>query len=147
MLFVSGLLIGGVRVIEVPGYESQTGEPQMISVARVLVEDPATGERRPELVKKWALAVQPLTQIADKPWSVPQALAGPIAIVSGALSLWAAHPAAGTVQPIEAQSHARINELGSLYLSVAGLLNLMVIIDSAWRASQLSASASEKEIA
>jgi hypothetical protein len=146
VLFATGLLIGGIRVVEVPGYDSATGEPQMITVARVQVEDPATGEKRTESVKRWSLAAQPLATIADKPWSVPQALAGPTAIVSGALSLWAAHPAAGTAQPIGALSHARINELGSLYLSVAGLLNLMVIIDSAWRASQLSA-ASEKETA
>ena len=38
-------------------------------------------------------------------------------------------------------SHARVNEIGSLYLSVAGLLNLMAIIDAAHRAAQTQRAA------
>ena len=80
----------------------------------------------------------PLSEIRDKPWSVPQVLAGPIAIISGAIGVYAASPdAAAPGGTIGGLSHSRINEIGSLYLSVAGLLNLMAIIDSTWRASQL----------
>jgi hypothetical protein len=103
-------------------------------------------------VRRWALTAAPLNEIRDKPWSVPQVMAGPIAIAAGALSVHTAADSTGTSridnstgQPIPhtgrsigAISHSRINEIGSLYLSVAGLLNLMAIIDSAWRASYLN---------
>jgi len=152
LLFVAGLLIGGVREIEVPGFNVDTGEKQMVTLV-----DPVThralldSQNRPQT--GWALEVSALGEIRDKPWSVPQVLAGPIAIASG---VWSVHNAAADGQtmqidpatgkldvktgkaPLGAISHARVNEIGSLYLSVAGLLNLMAIIDSTWRASHLS---------
>ncbi len=143
-LFLSGLLIGGVRVIEVPGYKVSNGERQMIDLVRI----DSNGRQYVDHTPRWSLIAQPLAEIRDKPWSVPQALAGPMAIVAGATSVWSAGPADPKAaeftprgEPIESiapLTHARINELGSLYLSVAGLLNLMVIIDSAWRAHLLT---------
>jgi hypothetical protein len=118
-LFITGLLIAGVRVIEVPGYDAESGKPLMLK---------NTGQ--------WVMEAQPLTEIRNKLWSVPQAMTGPVAIVAGAYSLHAAsadpdHPG----QQLGTITHSRINEIGSLYLSVAGLLNLMAIIDAAWRAA------------
>jgi hypothetical protein len=34
------------------------------------------------------------------------------------------------------KSHARLAEIGTLYTAVAGMLNLLAIIDSSYRASQ-----------
>jgi hypothetical protein len=169
VLFIAGLLIAGVRVIEVPGFDVATGEKRMLPVmvmgtnprthAPQLEQgyDPATHEP----LERWILAENPLGEIRDKPWSVPQALAGPIAIVSAVWSVDAASidpdtakknpdtgkPVRHTGTAYGAVTHARINEIGSLYLSVAGLLNLMVIIDSTWRASHISVQRSESEAA
>jgi hypothetical protein len=75
---------------------------------------------------------------------VPQVMAGPIAIGAGAWSVYAAGSVdESSKDSIGALSHSRINELGSLYLSVAGLLNLMVIIDATWRASQMNPKPAE----
>jgi hypothetical protein len=125
-LFVIGLLVGGVRVIEVPGYVNETGERHMIDV-------PGSA------VRAWALQAAPLGELRDKPWSLPQAMTGPVAVAAGAWSVAAAEPdPANGGRPSGALTHARINEIGSLYLSVAGLLNLMAIIDAAHRAVHLS---------
>jgi hypothetical protein len=174
VLWILGLLIAGVRVIEVPGYQTANGERVMSSVL-VQAVDPRTG--RPEVdekgspvyaparepgtnlpMKQWVMQVSPLNEIRDKPWSVPQAMAGPIAIASGMLSVYADgedastrkldpdtnQPIPGSGKSIGELSHARINEIGSLYLSVAGLLNLMIIIDSSWRASHLGQHSEEQ---
>jgi hypothetical protein len=149
-LFLGGLLIGGVRVIEVPGYKVSNGERQMINLVRM-----ENGHQFVDPNPQWSLVAQPLAEIRDKPWSVPQALAGPMAIAAGAASVWSAGPAdpkaidstssrAEPAKSIAPLTHARINELGSLYLSVAGLLNLMVIIDSAWRAHLLVPKTTEE---
>src|SRR3954467_10838440 len=66
MLFVLGLLIGGVRVLEVPTF-SRFGE----SV-------PAGRDTTPQYV--WR-------EIQAKPWAVPQFMAGPVGIVAGAASV------------------------------------------------------------
>jgi hypothetical protein len=167
LLFIAGLLIAGIRVIEVPGFDA-TGERRMIPVT-VMVTDPRTQTTRPEQLRDrhtgepleaWVLTESPLSEIRDKPWSVPQALAGPIAVVSAIASVDAAaidpakpkRDADGRSVPradlsYGAVTHARINEIGSLYLSVAGLLNLMVIIDSTWRASHMGTETSEPEAA
>jgi hypothetical protein len=131
-----------------------------------MVTDPNTHITRPEQaadsagrpLEQWVLLESPLAEIRDKPWSVPQALAGPIAIAAaiGSVDAAAIDPAKpkkdadGSAIPRSelsygAVTHARINEIGSLYLSVAGLLNLMVIIDSTWRASHMGERFSEAE--
>ena len=148
-LFVLGLLVGGIRVVEVPGYNVDTGQRQIDAASHT-----------------WALLATPLNEVRNKPWSLPQLMTGPVAVVAGACSVMAAatdpngprdasgepsvypardpqsrqpDPRAGqAVQPIGFTTHARVNEIGSLYLSVAGLLNLMAIIDAAHRAVHLS---------
>lgn len=115
-LFLLGLLIAGICVIEVPGYDS-SGRPIQVVTPE--------GQR-------WVMQTAPMTEVRNKPWAVPQLLSGPVSIVAAALSVLAARSGTG------AASHVRVNEIGSLYLSVAGLLNLMAIIDSAHRAAARS---------
>jgi hypothetical protein len=117
-LFVLGLLIGGVRVLEVPTF-SRFGD----SV-------PAGRDTTPQYI--WR-------EVQTKPWSVPQIMAGPIAIAGGAASVRASRvpdepPGA---RPPGAESHARINEIAVLYTAVAGMLNLLAMIDAAHRAHKL----------
>jgi len=121
LLFAAGLLIAGVRVIDVPGYDA-SGQPIMVSDG---------------VNQHWALWAAPLTEIRDKPWAVPQALSGPISVAAAAWSIYESRPDPSEPdQPRSPASHGRVSEIGSLYLSVAGLLNLMAIIDSSHRASQ-----------
>jgi len=65
-----------------------------------------------------------LGRVFQKPWFIGQVLAGPISII-GAL-----------IAPHVEQSHARVFEIGTLYTAVAGMLNLMTIIDASHRASR-----------
>lgn len=121
LLFAAGLLIAGVRVIDVPGYDA-SGQPVMVSDG---------------MNQHWALWAAPLAEIRDKPWAVPQLLSGPVSIAAAAWSVYESRPDAATPdQPRGAAAHGRVSEIGSLYLSVAGLLNLMAIIDSSHRANQ-----------
>ena len=109
ILFILGLLIAGVRVIEVPGYEVSTGARQMYPVVI-----PGTNH----VQKMWSLYAAPLSEIRDKPWSVPQVMTGPIAILAG---MWSVASAAidpsNPGQPIGATTHAR-TERNRLALSL-----------------------------
>jgi hypothetical protein len=71
-------------------------------------------------------------KILTKPWFIPQILAGPVTV--------ATHLAGQKYAPgNEWVSTARVNEIGTLYTAVAGLLNLMAIIDSAYRSGNRGA--------
>jgi len=87
-LFVMGLLIGGLRVV-----------------------DPPDSYR------------QPLQAVYQRPWFVGQILVGPLTLV-----------AASQARAVP-YSHARVWEIGVLYTAVAGMLNLLAIIDTAYRAT------------
>ena len=108
LLFVFGLLVGGVRVLEVPYYD-RTGR----RVDRPLLEE-----------------------VRSKPWSIAQVMTGPVAIAAGAVSVYASTPDSTGNTP-GAESHARVNEIAILYTAVAGMLNLLTIIDSAHRAGKI----------
>src|SRR5215212_2185943 len=95
-LFVLGLLIGGVKVVETP--------PGLLS--------------------------SPVNAVSQKPWFVGQILAGPITLATAAI---------GSGQEYYA-SHARMNEIGTLYTAVAGMLNLLAVIDAAYRAGHHGAA-------
>ena len=95
-LFVLGLLIGGVKVVETP--------PGLLS--------------------------SPVNAVSQKPWFVGQILAGPITLVSASI---------GSSEKYYS-SHARVNEIGTLYTAVAGMLNLLAIIDAAYRAGHNGAA-------
>jgi hypothetical protein len=101
LIFVGGLLIGGMHVIDAP-----TGlTPQLI---------------------------------LQKPWFIGQVLAGPVTLVSSYLANnWGMHVDPATLKQTAgvALSHARVNEIGVLYTAVAGMLNLMALIDAAYRSA------------
>lgn len=101
LLFASGLLIGGVRVVD--EFDEYT------SVAKII----------------------------DKPWYMGQILAGPIALTTAKV----AKRTDEFRRPAFAMSHSRVNEIGTLYTAVAGMLNLLAIIDAADRAARKEARA------
>jgi len=71
-------------------------------------------------------------KILTRPWFIGQVLIGPIGIVSAIISDQLA--TSPTYRIIEAK--ARLAEIGTLYTAVAGMLNLLTIIDSSYRASR-----------
>jgi hypothetical protein len=145
VLFILGLLIAGVRVIEVPGYGQHGYRIQTIgrrTTSGAVVEynqfDPsnATEEANPardprDVPLGWALQRRFLSEIANKPWFIGQVLAGPLCLGSAALSVEAAQASID-------RAHAPLEAVGTLYTAVAGMLNLLVIIDSSSRASHRS---------
>lgn len=134
LLLVLGLLIGGVRVMEVPGCDDD-GRPTMLDSSGRHMSGAAPGA-------VWAMWASPMAELREKPWSIPQVLTGPVALASMGWSIWASRPEngpGGTEAPA-ATSHSRINEIGVLYTAVAGMLNLLAIIDAASRAEQLRAA-------
>ncbi|HSI35479.1 MAG TPA: DUF6677 family protein [Tepidisphaeraceae bacterium] len=128
-MFVAGLLIGGIRVIDSPWIESPAQRAEREVKER-------NGAPRPSAVQA----------VLQKPWFIGQMLAGPVALVANKVGVTWERPTAratsadddvaitgaGQGAPF---SHARVYELGTLYTAVAGMLNLLAIIDSAYRAS------------
>jgi hypothetical protein len=76
------------------------------------------------------------SEVLQKPWFIGQALAGPVTLVASYVANhWTMTYADGTSVTGVPFSHARVYEIGVLYTAVAGMLNLMAIIDAAYRAS------------
>ena len=96
ILFILGMLIGGVRVVDVPN----------------------------------GVLSNPVSAVSQKPWFVGQILAGPITLIASSIGHDDAYFA----------SHSRMNEVGTLYTAVAGMLNLLAIIDAAYRAGHNGAA-------
>ena len=122
LLFFLGLLVSGVRCIDVPGY-GPSGS--LIHVRQ------ASGGSKP------LISSAPFKAVLDKPWYIPQILAGPLTIGS---SLWSVSVASAVDQAgnqAYPKATARMYDIGTLYTAIAGMLNLLVIIDSAHRASKL----------
>ncbi len=94
VLFLLGVLVAGVAVVEAPNF---SGGGSL--VGRVL----------------------------QKPWFLGQVMTGPI----GLISAWIG----GTVADDYPAAKARLGEIGTLYTAVAGMLNLLAIIDASHRAS------------
>ena len=101
LLFVSGLLIGGIHVVDPPAFGP-----------------PLQGE---SITRRYERHV---SEVLQKPPYIGQFLTGIIGIYAGRL---------GPKQP---ESHARLNDIGTLYTAVAGMLNLLAIIDASHRAAQ-----------
>jgi hypothetical protein len=146
-LFIGGLLIGGVKVLDVPGYGDH-GQPLVVvrdtgrsrdprtNEDKVVTQDRTVEDNDPRSIG-WVMQVHPVEEIRNKPWFIPQVLAGPLDLVASWGSVVASRPQVpGGSVPIGARSHARTNELGVLYTAVAGMLNLLAIIDAAYRAGQ-----------
>lgn len=151
VLFLLGLLIGGVRLIEVPGYGDH-GQPLVVSQddegsytrdgRRMMVEHVTESQAVPSGSSQlgWVMQVHPLDEIRNKPWFIAQVLVGPVELASSWGSIVASRPGANG-EPPGARSHARTNELGVLFTAVAGMLNLLAIIDSASRAGRTEETA------
>ena len=124
-LFLLGVLIAGVRVIDVPGWDL-AGQPiRTDRVGRRLAPRSVQRDDSQWVLRRWRGIV---SEIANKPWFVPQLVAGPITLAGAATSVQAAHRGVPRV-------HARLADIGTLYTAIAGMLNLMAIIDAAHRAS------------
>jgi hypothetical protein len=147
-LFLLGLLIGGVRAVQVPGFGENgrklylTSEERLIDGRRGKVRVAKEAPAGDELPGPWVATDMRalLRDVGNKPWSICQVMAGPVALAGGAWSVSASRPAEQPDGLPDAAagvlSHSRINELAVLYTAVAGMLNLMVIIDAAARAAR-----------
>jgi hypothetical protein len=157
-LFLSGVLLGGVRVVDVPGYDD-LGRATYVRLeqdsyhhTRELkssrpAEQPNNGEWRPVSEWQWILRAHPLSEIANKPWFVGQILTGPICLAAARVSTQVSAPATpGGSSSIIPRSHARISEIGTLYTAVAGMLNLLAIIDAAHRAGQTGGTIAAEKV-
>lgn len=152
LLFLMGILIGGIRIMDPPGWGQygymtllfqrylRTSSGEMVYSYRLEPEDQNEEEHpHPERSDRelgWALRADPMSEIGEKPWYVGQVLCGPITLAASALSVREARQGV-TV------SHARSWELGELYTAVAGMLNLLVLIDAVYRAAAPAGSVSE----
>jgi hypothetical protein len=118
LIFAAGLLIGGIRVIDSSFIESVQQQ-----------QERERGEADARRITKNYQPPNPIARVLQKPWFIGQALTGPVAIASNVIATrWGGEAGA----PF---SHARVYEIGVLYTAVAGMLNLMAIIDAAYRAS------------
>ena len=125
-MYLAGLLIAGIRVVDVPGFD-KNGFEEKVDARGVRAE---LGSLAYEHGTWMMLSSSVITEIVAKPWYVGQFLVGPLNLIA---SLFSLHEASLNVP----MSHARIAEIGTLYSAVAGMLNLLAIIDSANRASAI----------
>ena len=127
-LFLVCVLTAGVRVIDPPGYDA--GRRVMLGRGEAAV---------------WALSARPVPTLLQKPAYLGQALVGPVTFVGTAASLSAARHGRGETGgpfgergsveravPVERTS-AKLEAPAMLGTAVAGMLNLMVIVDSVTR--------------
>ena len=133
ILFALGLLIGGVRALEVPGFDEHGFQIRLNDRGYKVHPDDSAYSRA-----GWVMKRSALSEIRAKPWSIAQALNGPLAIAGAWSSVWAASDPDGDDrdgEPPGALSHGRVNEIGVLYTAVAGMLNLLAMIDASHRAA------------
>lgn len=132
-LFTVGLLVGGVRALEVPGWDERGHAIRLNDKGYKVHPDDAAYPRA-----GWVMGRSAMSEIRAKPWSIAQALTGPVALAGGWWSVWAASDPDGDDgdrEPPGIVSHGRVNEIGVLYTAVAGMLNLLALIDAAHRAT------------
>lgn len=122
LLFILGLLISGVRCIDVPGYGAN---------GDLLYTRQAGGQSKPLVLSA------PFKAVLDKPWYIPQIMAGPLTIGSSFWSVGVASVRDSNGGQAYPKATARMYDIGTLYTAIAGMLNLLVIIDAAHRASKL----------
>ena len=145
VLFFLGLLVGGIRCLDVPGFNVH-GQKTYFYLIRVTTQngdtklDARSGDAVPRdaVDQGWTLVRTPVDELRSKPWSIPQIMMGPIDVLCDWWAIAVSPPAdISGVSPdtFAARSHSRVNELGVLFTAVAGMLNLMAIIDSSHRAS------------
>jgi hypothetical protein len=72
-----------------------------------------------------------IANVSNKPWFVGQVLAGPVSLIAAyESSVLANDPNSKNIV-----GHSRIAEIPTLYTAVAGMLNLLAIIDAAAKAA------------
>jgi hypothetical protein len=106
-LYVLGLFVGGVRVIDVPGWRD--------------------GEKWTDGRGTWVLTAHPRAAISESPWYLGQFMVGPVNLVGSFASI--------SVASTYPKPTARLAEFGTLATAVAGMLNLVVMLDAFGRAS------------
>lgn len=139
-LFFSGLWVAGIRCLDVPGYKGGLRTYSFLTRSGEQVVTGNVDGSYPNGAADigWTLYKRPLDEIRAKPWSIPQIMVGPLDLLC---DWWAiavsrpADPASLSGAPIGARSHSHVNELGVLYTAIAGMLNLLAIIDSSHRAN------------
>jgi hypothetical protein len=132
-LYGLGLLIAGVRVIEVPGYDNQSGQSIRINSSGHRLSPTDSGYQNASWV---LLGGGFISEVANKPWFVAQIMAGPLCLANAKVSIDLAR--AGYSRGAEVtypRPHAPLETVGTLYTAIAGMLNLYIIIDSAHRAA------------
>jgi hypothetical protein len=143
LLFTLGLLIGGIRCLDVPGYDSHghkmysyytEGEGNRRGFVEHITPD-APADSSGAIESGWTLAKHPVDEIRSKPWSIAQIMVGPLDLLCDWWSIKVAPPNVAEGATAGVRSHSRVNELGVLYTAVAGMLNLLAIIDASHRAS------------
>lgn len=125
VLYLLGLLIAGIRVIEVPGYAADGSQIRLVQGQIVRSTDSEHYRDAGWIITNGGF----ISEVANKPWFVAQVLAGPLSLGSAALSVFLAQQGPDFPRP-----HAPMETVGTLYTAIAGMLNLMVLIDSAYRA-------------
>jgi hypothetical protein len=110
-LFVMGILIAGVRCIDVPGFDGNGDLKRTAQSSQPLIQS------------------HPFRAVIEKPWYIPQIMAGPVTIAG---SLWSVG-----ISDTYPKGTARLWDIGTLYTAVAGMLNLLVLIDAAHRAAKI----------
>ncbi|MGF1634327.1 MAG: DUF6677 family protein [Phycisphaerae bacterium] len=167
-IFLVGLLVAGVRVIQVPGYDFN-GRRQYVAVGHSANGQP---------LQQWQLTASPFAAVISKPWYIGQVLAGPVTVLTSWASLeiadnWrvdgtdvatgnavslqveaanadlAADAAAGrgvqatAITEAWPRTHSPLSGVGTIYTAVAGMLNLLAIIDATGRAARGNAAEPE----
>lgn len=90
-------------------------------------------ESQKPISSDWVLLRAPFATIGESPSIIAHAFTGPIYAIGGYLSL---HAARANVP----KAYLRLADVGSMYLVVAGMLNLMAIADAYARAAQKEAA-------
>lgn len=162
LLFVIGILLAGIRVVTVPGFDDD-GYRTFVEIYRdgsayraVKTSRPVIAPPRPlgrgrweiqrwqpgaepkpeqvsyELVRgpRWIMLDSPIKAIGENVSVLAHVLNGPMYIGSAVASIVAAREQLP-------KSYSRLADIGSLYLVVSGMLNLLVIADTYSRASGL----------
>jgi hypothetical protein len=131
LMYLLGLLVAGVRVVEVPGWD-EDGQKVYYSLHRFRDQEgnlrvayrQVEGQPREGEPANWVLTLNFRGEVFNHIWFVPQSLMGLPTVVAGYLSIDAAQ--AGV-----AKSLSRAAEVGTLCTSVAGMLNLLAVIAAA----------------
>ena len=74
-------------------------------------------------------------RILNRPWFIGQVFMGPTAVGSA----WISDQLATSARFRKIEAKARLAEIGTLYTAVAGMLNLLAIIDASHRAATTKA--------